>query len=603
MGDSTFEQSDWGAGIYRGRRAPPGTVFDAVNVLVDDEGQMFKRGGGTYMDSSAFDPMRNLEAAYYPAVNAARLTFFGLTTLPSGRLWAAPTVGTGIIPNVIRTNMPTTPIPGRPASIGGVSVFPIGPDGKMLLYGGTLRALGGYQTSASTGLTASGAANTTILTVSAGPSLAGIASVGMIVRQLATGLVNVIQSVDSATQLTVSTPWPDGGVSGEFGLYGAVDTRDTSQIAAASVFPFPVMGAETFVASAGAGSPRLLVGFANRLYESDPGDGFRAAAWDVNRYHELPSNAEIVGLEGAGDHVLVFTTAGTWIIDNLSLDVVDDNGNVQQQVQLLSGDMVLWGDRGIGAWTRNVIVPARDDIYLISADGGIDTISRAIRPLYRSYVAAGYVPGRAAVHRGHYFLPIMGRGASTDTAIDLLVCRLDRPFDSAAGLLRPWTRWSGHGAGMFFATVSSSTAASRLVAVSRPDAIVGKRLIDLTGALNQTGPATDANATTPTFTVESTDDDLGAGIRPNTVEKVRYVYETTGGTPVVSVSSAVGPEGATYTAATLKRGGGASNGTDYSAWRVGRKAERMRFRFECASQVTSLILRRREVIVRQSGQS
>jgi hypothetical protein len=102
---------------------------------------------------------------------------------------------------------------------------------------------------------------------------------------------------------------------------------------------------------------------------------------------------------------------------------------------------------------------------------------------------------------------------------------------------------------------------------------------------------------------ESNDDDLGPGIRANTAEKVRYVYETSGGTPTFAVSSAIGPESAAFTAATLKRGGGASDGTDYSAWRVGRKAERIRFKFTTSSQVTSLILRRREVTIRRASQS
>jgi hypothetical protein len=70
------------------------------------------------------------------------------------------------------------------------------------------------------------------------------------------------------------------------------------------------------------------------------------------------------------------------------------------------------------------------------------------------------------------------------------------------------------------------------------------------------------------------------------------------------VSSAIGPETAPFAAAILKRGGGASNGTNYSAWRVGRKAERIRVRFNCTSStVTSLILRRREVTIRRAAQT
>jgi hypothetical protein len=103
--------------------------------------------------------------------------------------------------------------------------------------------------------------------------------------------------------------------------------------------------------------------------------------------------------------------------------------------------------------------------------------------------------------------------------------------------------------------------------------------------------------------VDENDIDTGPGIRPNTTEKVRYVYETTGGTPTINVSYATGPEGSSYSAATPKRGGGASTGTDYSAWKVSKKAERIRFRFECTSQVNSLILRSREATIREQAQN
>jgi hypothetical protein len=226
-------------------------------------------------------------------------------------------------------------------------------------------------------------------------------------------------------------------------------------------------------------------------------------------------------------------------------------------------------------------------VYLISPDTGIAVLSKNIRPLYRSYVAAGYLTGAAVVHRAHYFLPILA--ADGLTIVDTLICRLDRAAS--------WTRWAGYAAGRAYTQMASASSAPRLLGAS------GRRVLNLTGSMEATGATQDADLTTPTFTVISNDDDLGPGIRANTAEKVRYVYETAGGTPTFTVSSAIGPESAAFTAATAKRGAGASDGTDYSAWHVGRKAERIRFKFTTSSQVTSLILRRREVTIRRASQS
>jgi hypothetical protein len=113
----------------------------------------------------------------------------------------------------------------------------------------------------------------------------------------------------------------------------------------------------------------------------------------------------------------------------MAFDVVDDVGNVQHRVAQVSKDVILWGDAGISAWAGAFVVPAVEDIYLFSPDGTTQVVSEAIRPLYRSYVRAGYQPGAATVHRGHYLLPILNGTA----LVDELVCRLDRPYQTPGG--------------------------------------------------------------------------------------------------------------------------------------------------------------------------
>jgi hypothetical protein len=259
--------------------------------------------------------------------------------------------------------------------------------------------------------------------------------------------------------------------------------------------------------------------------------------------------------------------------------------------------MILWGDLGIAKWAGGTIVPALDDVYVLTPDGAASSVTGGresryddgIRALYRSYATtSGYQPGIAAVYRGHLFLPIID---SSNALVDMLVCRLD--------LGAAWTRWAGHAASVGYAVqAATATVRPKLLGVS------GLRVTDLTGCLDATSATSqDADSTTPTFRVDENDIDTGAGIRPNTTEKVRYVYETTGGTPTISVSYATGPEGSCDPAASLSRGGGSSTGVDYSAWKVAKKAERIRFRFECTSQVTSLILRRREATIREQAQN
>jgi hypothetical protein len=567
VGNSVILQDDFSRGIYRGRRAPPGTVYDAVNALINDEGHLFRRGGATYHSTADTQSVIiGLAALYYPAITAPRVTAFAPPAL-----WAL----NGTAPVRVMAVMQT---PGRPAAVGGITAFPsLG--GRFALYGGSVKQSGDEPPS----FNASTTAGSTTVTATGTVFLSGNqADAGMVLRELATGYTGVVRSVDTDQKLTMTVPWPVTSAGVPFQLAAVIDTQ---------LFPsgpvIPSIGTQTYVTAAGAGLARMLVGVGNRVYESLPGDAFRKDSFDTNLYHEMPSNVDIRGLEGVGDSAFVFTTGGIWSINNLALDVVDDYGNIQQQVELVSGNIILWQDRGIAAWSGSVIVPALDDVYLISPESGITVLSEPIRPLYRAYVAAGYTVGPAVVHRAHYFLPILGTNGTTP--IDTLVCRLDRGA--------PWTRWAGPAAGRAYAQLTTSTGAPKLLGAG------GRRVLDLTGSMEATGPAQDADATTPDFTAVSNDDDLGPGIRANTAEKVRYVYETSGGTPTFAVSSAIGPESAAFTAATLKRGGGASDGTDYSAWHVGRKAERIRFKFTTSSQVTSLILRRREVTIRRASQS
>jgi hypothetical protein len=567
VGNAVILQDDWSGGIYRGRKAPPNMAYDIINGLINDEGHVFRRPGTAYY-TTADAPVTPIAAyaGYMTGPRARRvLAWNDSTTLAVKDDLTVMTVADVVAPHN-----------RRPAFIaGGFLVFPgVDPGGgvKITIYGGALT-----NTPYSAGTAQIDFDSTRVR--GTGTAWLANAQPGMILTSSVTAGTGAVGRVVSDTELTLTTPWKGSTTNVGYAL--------TNQQTLVYGSWLPLLG-PTRVGAAGTVAS-LIIATGNRAY-------FASQTFQLSEllYHELPEGVEILAVEGIGDSALLFTTGGVWRIDNLSLDVIDDQGNIQQQVTRVAPKIALWGECGISGWAGGVIVPALDDVMLVSADGETVTLSgnpenAKIRNLYRAYTGLdGYEPGFATVWRGHYFLPILASGLWVDT----LVCRLDR---GAA-----WTRWWGHAAGTAFAALpATATSAAKLLGVK------GARVTDLTGCMETTGNPLDADGGTPQFLVDSTDDDLGPGIRPNTAEKIRYVYETNGaGPPVFSVSSAIGPETAPFAAAILKRGGGASNGTNYSAWRVGRKAERIRFRFNCTSStVTSLILRRREVTIRRAGQT
>jgi hypothetical protein len=563
-------QEDFGGGIYRGRKAPANTVYDALNALINDEGHVYRRPGTSYL--STVDTAFTINGMADVMVGPSLTRTLAWGQLYSDHLWVLDTAASawrqidvaGIVPRA------------RAVPVGNVVALPQATNPRQLatFYAGSLKTA-----NYSTGTITVTNGSTTITGV--GTAWLANADAGMFITDTTTSR-QVIASIVSDTQMTLATPWPGTTHSGS-----AYTLSPTTATGLGSAFA----AAPSILVLAAVGTPaRLIYCYNNRAYFTAPG----TLALTVTDYHELYGADVITGADSFGDTLVLFTTSGTWMITNMSLDPVDDFGNVQQQIQRVN-DLILWGDAGIARYGTDLVIPGTDDVYLFAPDGSTTPITggrypgdAGIRPLYRTHVQAGYEPGTAVVYRSHYFLPIVV--PSTGLVVDVLVCRLDR---GAA-----WTRWAGHAKGTAYARRVGTTSRSPvLIGVS------GTRVTDLTGCLNPSGLPADADTTTQTFTVESNDDDLGPGVRPNTAEKVRFVYETIGGTPTFSALSAIGKEGTTYTAATLKRGGGASDGTDYSAWHVGRKAERIRFKFTTISQVFSLILRRREVTIRQADQT
>jgi hypothetical protein len=110
---NSLEQSDFGAGIYRGRKAPAASVFDAVNALVDDEGQLFARGKSAYFDA---------------ATSGVVLTGIADLYLAPGRRLVAWGPGSGLLAlnEVAHTFASVAPPPesvSRAVQLGSIGVF------------------------------------------------------------------------------------------------------------------------------------------------------------------------------------------------------------------------------------------------------------------------------------------------------------------------------------------------------------------------------------------------------------------------------------------------------------------------------------------------
>lgn len=260
---------------------------------------------------------------------------------------------------------------------------------------------------------------------------------------------------------------------------------------------------------------RLLVAEGSKVaFSNVPKAEGEALTFEANNFHQLPGGVRITGMEGLRTSCVVFTTQGIWIIGGLNHNLTDEAGNVQQTLDRYSADAVLWGTTGIAGWAGGLIVPCKDNIWLMELGVSSEkaapfrSISGPIQSTYRSYVAQGYQPGAAYVYRGHYFLPLL----SGDTHIDTLVCRLDSPK-------MPWTRLKGFGAKV----AAYAYDGTRLLGALTGSSVTLK----LAYFEPNSEVAADADGSAHPFSVTTRDIATG-NLVPNTVMKARLSYRMRG---------------------------------------------------------------------------
>lgn len=276
-----------------------------------------------------------------------------------------------------------------------------------------------------------------------------------------------------------------------------------------------------FYATAGG---RLLAGEGSRVgFSQVPPKENEALTWAETDFHQLPGGVQITGMQGLRTSCVVFTTEGIWVIGSLEKELTDEEGNVQQTLDLYSAGSVLWGNNGVAGWTGGLVVPCKDNIFLMELGVSSEVsqsfvpISGAIENLYRGYVAAAYRPGVAAVYRGHYFLPVL----NGESVIDTLVCRLDAT-DGRGKRTFPWTHLAGSGSALPALAVTDEETAF-LGATSGVGRVLGLKYFE-------PGPtvATDADGSTHPFSVTYRDI-LTGNLVDNLVAKARLSYRMVAG--------------------------------------------------------------------------
>lgn len=571
-------QEDFSAGMVRvaPHLIPPNGAWRLQNFLLDEDGSAYRRGG-TALKSNADFGSSGLRFVWDGWLAGGQRTVFAngsdFGVLDSDDATPVNLGGSGLSG------------PVKPAVIDGLLFV------GSSAYGGS-RKTAGY--SAGTVAVTNGSATVT------GTSTSWSANVdpGMVLT--INGRLHAVKSVESDTSLTLFRPWTGATASGL--------SYSADPVAAIPAAYNP--GGSWVVAG-----QRLVSLKEDRAAMSAQ---FDSTSWDVTDEWLLPEGVQFLGGATIKDTVLGFTTGGVWTIGNLDYDLTDAVGNVQQQLQLANGGLVLWGEAGIAGWEQSVVVPAIDGVWLVGGGSAVQ-LSASITPLYAGYVARGYRPGQGVVHRAHYLLPILdGSGAP----VDLLVCRLDRPVEvRRLGKVWPWTNWQGAGAQVAALTVRINAGSTRDPLLLGADRTEAGRVISYP-PFHPDGPAADHDGTAPVWDMIGRDIPTGGrALNENLVKKLRARYELVSGNAVATIEAYYGtdlrPPGALWGGSTwggaswndadqlafIKLEGDApeSNGDSPYSWTVGKRIRYFRPRLRCAEPCERAVLRSFEVFVRPSG--
>jgi hypothetical protein len=571
------QQESFGRGMFRGiarHLIPEGGAYDLLNYLLDDEdGSPYKRGGSAHLSSAAGT-----------GAGGGAVGVWDGRLVGGERSVVVVTDGSGAARIYVVSEDDSTltlvggSLPGGAAlkftEYNGVLLVGVGPSDPLTtapyVYGGS-RKTAEY----TTGTVAVTNGDRTV--IGSGTSWTSNVDAGMIFLHTESGATrwNVVESVESSTTLTLRWPWP--GATDASSAY-TLTPMSNAAMAGANMGGCPeFVGGRILAAKASQPSQLVFTGFEDTypVYGS-------VAASDLHAFA-----GTIFGIHGLRDTALVFTSAGLFNVRNLSFDLTDPAGNVQQTVEKIDG-LVLWSQMGVQAWGNGLIVPARDGVYLVDALSRPVLLSRSVTDLYRGYVASGYRPGQAFIYRSTYCLPILDSSLAVQGWV---TCKLDSGDESG---FWPWTRLSAGG-------VRCGTVRNR--GTSQPKVLGGAsasggRLTDLKWFDPAAAYKNDADGTTPTFTFESRDYPTGPGTL-NTARKARLLYDLVdAASDNPALTMAVANEDGSFTTLTDT----AAEGSPASkTWLFTKRGRYVRFRLTCATAAASAVIRSLEWWRRASG--
>jgi hypothetical protein len=579
-----LRQDDFSAGMFRSlapQRIPANGCYDLQNFLIDNEGSPYQRGGSApYANPAASSDFTNV---YDALLELGRRTLWSTKT-QIGVLDPAD----GLTPITLEPPgyFIGIPEPRRGTVLGGRIYI----DGG-LVYAGTTKP-GEY----GTGTVAVTQDSKTVV----GSGTAWLANVGagMILNFAATANY-VVAAVTDDTHLELTAPYKGAAASGQVYLARSIGApHKLSMIYGSAGRRLLAVGDRR---SGETGDTVYFSRNQDPINEVARADGtFQGIQslpdedpenFHVGDFHQIPGSPDCLGLASWGDTAIVFTTGGVWLISNMDLEPVDDAGNVQQSLVHSAPQIVLWHRNGIAGFEDAWIVPARDGIYIMGKTF-LERLDTPLTPLYRDYFRQGLTLGLATVFEGHYLLPIL---SGTD-AVDLLVCRLDRPVRTSAGTIRPWSHFSGPPVRAY---CKQETAGSPNLLI----ASTGNRL--LRGRYFEPA-AVPANDNGTLFTSQLVTRDLATGNgNMNVVREIDADYDLVdtpaGDNPTLVPEFATGHPAGTAPYTTLTDVG--PEGTDtFKRWLLPDppRTRLIRVRLRSQGKLASLLVRSLSVLVRQS---
>lgn len=356
---------------------------------------------------------------------------------------------------------------------------------------------------------------------------------------------------------------------------------------------------------------KLIALDGNRAYQSDPDD---PTVFGATNFQEVPESAQTIAGAGLGDRLLWFTAKGAYLLSDVELDLTNDLGDPQQRLEHAYPELIAWASTGLAYWAGGVIVPCLDGLWLVDGVSRPRLLSRSVQDLWREYVNAGYRPGVAAVHRGHYFLPVLSSGGSF---VKLLVCRLQPVMVDGLGEVWPWTHLEESGAEVS-AVVEDEDGALLGTEMGDTSRVVRLPYFDPSSTVKA-----DASGAAHSFRV-TTRDDVVASMSRATVVAVEASYELEDAgsdDPFLLASYATGARQAetvlwgatTWGGATWASGGDDTMtlfdgqapedalGSDPYVWREPVRCRRIRVRLESTQPAAKLVLRGVRKFIRPSG--